>query len=274
MSDPDPRRQLAHLERITAEQLDEIEKLQQLLESEQDKCAQQSNQIEEMTQFLADYGLHWVGGPAPAPKSLFPRGPIDMSLFNQRLAELNAMADPGLSFKKVKGMARLSQDSIRIILKDDGFIVADGPLRSYLHPLSSDFFQDIMDGFFPVEFKTKYPEGVCLTVEDLRENDLFKGDARRLVDSARRERREVKGEWQAEIGDGEGKLKVKFSNGKETIVKTSEGKTVATVCAEIEQNLGVEVRQAFVPPSQVEIDRSRTIGQLGLYPQGLIIAFI
>ena len=63
-------KQIAHWERLAAEKLDEIMELQQLLSDEQDKTARYSQQIDEMTDFLADYGLTWVGGEAPTPKSV------------------------------------------------------------------------------------------------------------------------------------------------------------------------------------------------------------
>jgi hypothetical protein len=209
-------REIAHLERINADHLEEIIRLQAILTSEQEKTAQYSQQIDEMTDFLADYGLQWVGGPGPAHTPLFPRGPTNMDDFMERIAALNAMADAAPTCETVNGVTRLCRPSLRIRFADNGFSVNDGDLRPYDHPLSSEFFKDIMDGFFPVEFKAEYPEGVTLVIDDQRNIELFKGEARRLIDSSRREKCP---EWKAEIGKGVGQLKVRFGDGKETFVR-------------------------------------------------------
>ncbi|KAH0788259.1 UBX domain-containing protein 11 [Histomonas meleagridis] len=169
------KKQIAHLERIAEEKLAEIKRLEQVLQEEQEKGEKHKQEIQEITDFLADYDLQWVGGPGP--KNLaFPRGPTDMNLFMQKIHDLNDLVESELDFKNESGVTKVGHKKpIKITLLDDGFTLNNGELRPYNIPHSSDFFQDIYDGFFPLEFKKDYPDGVRLTVEDLRKNDLFKG---------------------------------------------------------------------------------------------------
>ena len=265
-------KQIAHWERLAAEKLDEIMELQQLLSDEQDKTARYSQQIDEMTDFLADYGLTWVGGEAPTPKSVFPRGPTDMDLFMKKIQELNELAESGVAFTKDHGVTKVSQAAIRIRLKEDGFCLDDGELRPYSHPMSSDFFQDIMDGFFPLEFKDRYPEGVHLVVEDLRKNDLFKGHARKLSESLRREERTSKPiDWSQELGEGLGRLKVKVNTGGELLVHTKAEDTVGHVRQLVQQHCGFDAFDLAVPPSSQPVTDDKTIGELGIFPRGLFL---
>jgi hypothetical protein len=260
-------REIARLERTASDRLDEVIRLQSVLTAEQEKTALYSQQIDEITDFLADYGLHWVGGPGRPHTALFPRGPTNMPEFMERISKLNAMADAAPTCQTVAGVRRLCAPCVRIRFTDDGFAVDDNGLRPYAHPLSSEFFQDIMDGFFPVEFKGKYPEGVTLIVEDQRKNELFKGEARRLIESARREKRGV---WKSEIGMGAGQLKVKFRDGKETVVRTGMDMTVADVRAAIQNDLGFE-KFKLTQATGAEVDERRTVSELNLFPKGVLL---
>lgn len=272
MGDISEEKLIARLERIAAERLEEIEELELILADEQDKTERYSQQIDEMTDFLADYGLHWVGGDGPTQASLFPRGPTDMKLFNEKIAELNQLADSGPAFQKRDGVNKLSESSIKLTLKEDGFMVNNGELRLYSQPVSSDFFQDIMDGFFPLEFKGRYPEGVRIIVDDQRVNDLFKGQARKLVESARREKRDTKViDWTKELGEGSGKLKVKLNNGKDILVRTEKTTKISEIKLLVKDHLGIDTCTIAIPPSLENVDEDKTIEQLSLYPRGLLI---
>ncbi|OHT16554.1 hypothetical protein TRFO_13149 [Tritrichomonas foetus] len=275
MADPNYAKQIAHLERINAERLQEIKRLEKILYDEEQKTIDYSRQIDEMTDFLADYGLHWVGGDAPK-SSAFPRGPTDMGLFEQKIRDLNAMAEQGVEFQKEKtGVTKVKQQKpIHIKLLDDGFKLDDGELRLYSLPISSDFFQDIMDGFFPLEFKSQYPEGVKLIVEDLRKIDLFKGNARKLVETAKRDKGDYDIPEKKEIGEGNGKIKIKFSNGKETLAKLDQSATVLILKQLIEKEFGITKFTLCSPPSLILDDDEKTLSSLGLFPRGLLILTI
>jgi hypothetical protein len=80
------------------------------------------------------------------------------------------MVESGVSFKIVHEVNRVCDSAVKVSLFEEGFEVDGGEMRPSAHPLSSDFFQDIMDGFVPLEFKSKYPEGVKLIVEHHSQN--------------------------------------------------------------------------------------------------------
>lgn len=46
----------------------------------------------------------------------------------------------------------------------NGMIVKKGKLRSYNHPQTKSFIQDILDGYFPSELQRDYPNGVPFKV--------------------------------------------------------------------------------------------------------------
>lgn len=267
-------KQIAHLERINEERLREIRRLEKILQEEEQKTLDCSLQIDEMTDFLADYGLHWVGGDAPK-SSAFPRGPTDMGLFEQKIRDLNAMAQSGVEFMKENGITKVkNQKPIHLILLDDGFKLDDGDLRPYTLPMSSDFFQDIFDGFFPLEFKSEYPEGVRIVVEDQRKIDLFKGDAKKLVETAKRDKSDYETPDKKTIGDGPGNIKIKFSNGKETLAKVSKEMTIGQLSQLIEEEFGIKGFSLCSPPSLILDDPSKTFTELGLFPRALLILSI
>jgi hypothetical protein len=80
------------------------------------------------------------------------------------------MVESGVSFKAVHEVNRVCDSAGKVSLFEEGFEADSGEMQPYAPPLSSDFFQDIMDGFFPLEFKSKYSEGVKLIVEHHRQN--------------------------------------------------------------------------------------------------------
>ena len=267
----DYAKQVARLERVNAERLHEIRRLEQVLAEEEERTISLLRQVDEMTDFLADYGLHWVGGDAPK-SSAFPRGPTDMGLFEQKIRDLNAMAEQGVEFKHENGITKVKPHKpIHIKLLDDGFQLDDGDLRLYTLPMSGDFFQDIMDGFFPLEFKEKYPEGVKMIVEDLRKIDLFKGNARKLVDTLKRDKSDYEIPDKKEVGDGDGQIKIKFSNGKEALARLKKDALVKDLRHLIENEFLIEGFTLCSPPSLILNDENSSLASLGLFPRGLLI---
>jgi hypothetical protein len=78
-------------------------------------------------------------------------------------------------------------------------------LLPYNAPVNAKFIQDILDGYFPEEFRAKYPEGLRLTVADRR--GRFKSQSRRLDE--RTSCLEVL-PTPTDIGVGDGSLKLKI----------------------------------------------------------------
>jgi len=130
--------------------------------------------LEEITKFLEDYDLHWVGGPGPQDMT-YPHGPEDMELFMRKIVELNDYASRNKpSLKLENNIARFAfENPILITLSNDSFSVDNGNL-----PLSVQFFKDIFEGFYPMEFKEKHPDGVSFKIDDKRQPDTYKGKAK------------------------------------------------------------------------------------------------
>ncbi|CAM2104803.1 UBX domain-containing protein 11 isoform X1 [Caretta caretta] len=158
------------------------------------KCLQLQNQVWEMERFLNDYGLIWVGerneqleelkslkkqenqpsrGLWKPGHSTVSNYPIDFDLIFENLKDLNVLAGEGVSqIERTAGGARLRQpQSISLTFYQNGIVMFNGPFRSYEEPSTQQCLQDIMDGYFPSELQTRYPDGVPFQVTDRR--DVF-----------------------------------------------------------------------------------------------------
>ena len=132
-----------------------------------DECESLRKEVSNMKAFLADYGLVWVGGPAPAPS-------FDSEKLLQKLNDLNEkVADK----KIVQNGSRAKFEHakvLRVTVYADGLLVGGGPARSLED--SEAFVKDVCDGYFPQEFKAQYPDGIKLDVRDCRtERAPFQG---------------------------------------------------------------------------------------------------
>ncbi len=124
-------------------------------------------QIHEMESFLKDYGLVWVGREmAEDVEPVVPE--VDFSLFFCRLKELNGLAGDGKPKIVASGkMAKFEhQKGIPIKVYKDGIFLFRGPFRSFSSGSGKKFLMDILDGYFPSEFKDEYPDGVLFEYKD------------------------------------------------------------------------------------------------------------
>jgi hypothetical protein len=141
-------------------------------------------QILEMEQFLADYGLTWVGHSKadqicsveePEPEMNFDR-------FVEKIAELNSfvLSEPAQVVTSTDGnrvRARLAHadqrlEHIPLTLYKDGIMIKRGPFREMGSDSFNSFVGDVLDGYFPSEFRGENPDGVILKLTDKR-NELF-----------------------------------------------------------------------------------------------------
>ncbi|XP_061870403.1 UBX domain-containing protein 11 isoform X2 [Colius striatus] len=145
-----------------------------------------------MEQFLNDYGLIWVGErheqtedlESPKDEEELParslwkpgdagvaRPQVDFDLILEKVQALNAVAGEGpWRVEHGPGGARLQRpQALPLALFRNGIVVANGALRPYEHPDTQQYLQDIMDGYFPSELQTCYPDGVPLQVTDRRD---------------------------------------------------------------------------------------------------------
>ncbi|XP_062394485.1 UBX domain-containing protein 11 isoform X2 [Sardina pilchardus] len=200
-----------------------------------EKCHKLQKQVWEMEQFLADYGMIWIGSngdvcaderssdmddvdkhtkqglwePATSRTGEF-RMNFDLVLANIR--ELNVLAGEGESYVKVvPGGAQLAQrTAIPLQLYSNGIVMFSGPFRSYDEPSTQLCMQDLADGYFPSELQERFPDGVPFQVQDRRE-EVYK------------DRREQK--------DFPGKGRLVCGASSETSAQSPATSTQATSCA-------------------------------------------
>ncbi|NXT24004.1 UBX11 protein, partial [Syrrhaptes paradoxus] len=87
---------------------------------------------------------------------------IDFDLILENVKDLNVLAGEGISqIQRTPGGARLRQpEPLPLTLYQNGIVMCDGPFRPYEDPSTQQCLQDIMDGYFPSELQTRYPDGV------------------------------------------------------------------------------------------------------------------
>ncbi|NXC40708.1 UBX11 protein, partial [Penelope pileata] len=155
------------------------------------RCLQLQTQVWEMEQFLNDYGLIWVGDrheqledleslkdeelPAKSPwkpgEAAVSKHQIDFDLILENVKDLNMLVGEGVSqIEHTPRGARLRQpEPLPLTLYQNGMVMFDGPFRPYKEPSTQQCLQDIMDGYFPSELQTRYPEGIPFQVTDKRD---------------------------------------------------------------------------------------------------------
>ena len=161
------------------------------------------SQIKDMSKFLKDYGLVWVGngdcnerlvgsakggeleeleereeekreeryGEVEEEKVAEPTLQFDKDIFCQRVKELNSMinADKASVVTTGKKASLKYQDGVRVHLLSDGVAVGRQRVMKWDDEKCVKFVADIMDGFFPAMFKKEFPDGVKLDLVDERE---------------------------------------------------------------------------------------------------------
>ncbi|XP_048208056.1 UBX domain-containing protein 11 [Perognathus longimembris pacificus] len=158
-------------------------------------CMQLQRQVGEMERFLNDYGLQWVGEPMDQEDSEDRRAPEDDGQawmtakkfwkpgdslvppevdFDRLLASLQDLSELVVEGEPqvlpVPGGARLGVlEPIPLTLYRNGIMMFDGPFRPFHDPATQRCLRDILDGFFPSELRSLYPDGVPFKVSDLRD---------------------------------------------------------------------------------------------------------
>lgn len=145
-----------------------------------------------METFLNDYGLIWVGEdeivqekpPAPLKETL----EFDMDIFIAKVKELNLIAGEGtakIESKDASGRIHVFKHArgLALSIYANGLMIRRGPFRSYQQDSTREFIHDVLDGYFPSEFKTEYPDGVIFDLNDKRNvtyQHAFTGDGKRV----------------------------------------------------------------------------------------------
>ena len=139
-----------------------------------------------MEQFLADYGLKWIGNEgtkegqfnsgavnkelgyqAPAYRNNLPKE-IDTDVLQRRIEELNFIAEKQRVVTNQYGMKEFKKlDPVHIFFFKNGIIIKGFKFSPYYAKEAQSILSDILDGYFPYDLKAKYPEGVPLEPVDL-----------------------------------------------------------------------------------------------------------
>lgn len=157
--------------------------------------------LAEMEAFLGDYGLVWVGkndhrhddlddsaeiedpstGAQDNKKSASVGHSTSYSEFNFHIDELNAViySEPAQIVTNQR-KARLVQSSelletVRVVYYKNGLMIKRGPFRYCGTSTYKSFVKDILDGYFPSEFQSEYPDGVVFDLKDQRDVDFVEG---------------------------------------------------------------------------------------------------
>ncbi|NXF83985.1 UBX11 protein, partial [Sclerurus mexicanus] len=87
---------------------------------------------------------------------------IDFDLILENIKYLNLLAGEGISqIEHTLQGARLRQpEPLPLTLYKNGIIMCNGAFRPYQDPSTQQCLQDIMDGYFPSELQSRYPNGI------------------------------------------------------------------------------------------------------------------
>ena len=150
-------------------------------------------QVSEMEQFLSDYGLQWIGDNSPpaadsssgcvhapasgsCPSSSVSSSstlPFHLPTLLQRVEQLNASLPPtSLLISHNSSVTRFQPAPYLLLtLYRDGLTLTQSnhreqPLRAYDSPQAQTLLGDVLDGFFPSEWRSEWPDGVRIVVAD------------------------------------------------------------------------------------------------------------
>lgn len=213
------------------------------------KCQSLQKEVHSMESFLEDYGMVWVGEDvekagenAKSAANLYEELPLDRSGYNassrnsfwnpddsvpgqnpfkmdfdlvgKNVKELNELAGEGehVISHTTRGARLKIRDPIPLTLYANGIYMFNGPFRPYTDPETRTCVQDLMDGYFPSELQTRFPNGVPFLLKDLRgtqfrdkrQEKFFTGSGKQLVSSEPEEIPEYKTDRKDKASDTKG----------------------------------------------------------------------
>ena len=111
--------------------------------------------------------------------------PINYNLFSAKMDELNKLvtSEPPTIHTEEIAHTRKARfvyadellERIPVILYRNGLMVKRGPFRPITSTSYKEFVRDIIDGYFPNEFRDMYPDGVIFDLKDNRHIDYVIG---------------------------------------------------------------------------------------------------
>lgn len=92
---------------------------------------------------------------------------VNIPLLKQRIEALNSTIVEDFEIVQANGMSKFKEKkTVNIIFYSNGLIVDNGSFRPYEWDITKAFLVDILDGYFPFEFKETYPNGVRINLVD------------------------------------------------------------------------------------------------------------
>ena len=181
---------------------------------------------------------------------------MDFDLVLKNIKELNSISGEGEHYiKHTKDGARLQvKEPVPLKLYKNGIFMFGGPFRPYEDRETQSCVEDLMEGFFPSELQTSYPDGVPFNVEDKRNvcfrdkrlelEVLFPGKGQVLSPEKR------KGSDDDGFGDGAGGDPFMRSVGTATTHTVSDDTTTRTeTIDDVTHRQSVERFLSRLPPS-------------------------
>ncbi|XP_077432070.1 UBX domain-containing protein 11 isoform X1 [Vanacampus margaritifer] len=147
------------------------------------RCEQLQHQVDDMESFLNDYGLIWVGNrkltnaaqqsnSSVTGISVVQNFHMDFDLVIQTIKELNILAGEPFIQSTPTGAQLARNDPVQLKLYSNGIVMFNGPFRSYQEKSTQQCMQDLMEGYFPSELQSRFPDGVPFEAHDRRHEEF------------------------------------------------------------------------------------------------------
>lgn len=111
---------------------------------------------------------------------------LNMSFIQDKFNKLNRLIEEDVQIQMAEKDSNIHKfvemDKVQVIFYKNGIIVDGGALRPYEWPITKQFLRDIFDGYFPYEFKERFPDGVKLLPID-RSTEIYSKEVQQLKDS-------------------------------------------------------------------------------------------
>lgn len=107
-----------------------------------------------------------AGSSAQPPCRQYSVSSMDMELLTKNARILSDYVGWKGVFKQGNQAGIRERDVVRVVVYKNGICVNQGPFRPYGWALCDAFLDDLIEGFYPYEFKEKYPDGFPIEVVD------------------------------------------------------------------------------------------------------------
>ncbi|AYU83926.1 hypothetical protein, conserved [Leishmania donovani] len=107
-----------------------------------------------------------AGSSLQPPCRRYSVSSVDMELLTKNARILSDYVGWKGVFKQGNQAGIRERDVVRVVVYKNGICVNQGPFRPYGWALCDAFLDDLIEGFYPYEFKERYPDGFPIEVVD------------------------------------------------------------------------------------------------------------